>query len=66
MPEGIYDRLSAKPRTIKGIIKQYAEFCLRDIGNKLELIAEPWQFNDLKKRQKSKLDHKQPKIKLEN
>ena len=43
MPKGVYDRLSAKQRTIKGIIKQYAEFCLRDnIAKKLELTAESW------------------------
>lgn len=43
MPKGVYDRLSAKQRTIKGVIKQYVEFCFRDdIAKKLELTAEPW------------------------
>ena len=43
MPKGVYDRLSAKPRTIKGAIKQYVVFCLRDdTAKKLELTVEPW------------------------
>ena len=43
MPKGIYNRTTAKQRTNKNIIRQYAEFCLReDIAQQLESIAEPW------------------------
>ena len=43
MPKGIYNRTTAKPRTIKIIIRQYAEFCLLDdIATQLQSIAEPW------------------------
>ena len=43
MPKGIYNRTTAKPRTNKNIIRQFAEFCLRDdIATQLESIAEPW------------------------
>ena len=43
MPKGIYNRTTAKPRTTKNIIRQFAEFCLReDIATQLESVAEPW------------------------
>lgn len=43
MPKRHYDRTASKPRTNKGVIKQYAGFCLReDIAQRLESITEPW------------------------
>ncbi len=43
MPKGVYNRSPSKQRTNKNIIRQYAEFCLReDIAPQLESIAEPW------------------------
>ena len=43
MPKGIYNRTTCKPRTNKNIIRQYAEFCLReDIVAQLQSITEPW------------------------
>ena len=43
MPKGIYNRTTCKPRTNKNIIRQYAEFCLRDdIAAQLQSITEPW------------------------
>ena len=45
MPKGVYDRATAKQRTNKNIIRQFAEFCLRDdIATKLESISEPWML----------------------
>ena len=43
MPKGVYDRATAKQRTNKNVIRQFAEFFLRDdIAKQLESIAEPW------------------------
>ncbi len=43
MPKGVYNRSTSKQRTSKSVIRQYAEFCLReDIATQLESIAEPW------------------------
>ena len=43
MPKGVYDRTTSKQRTNKNVIRQFAEFCLReDIAKQLESIAEPW------------------------
>ena len=45
MPKGIYNRTTAKQRTNKNIIRQFAEFCLReDIATQLQSIAEPWML----------------------
>ena len=45
MPKGVYDRATAKQRTNKNIIRQFAEFCLRDdIAKQLESISEPWML----------------------
>jgi len=43
MPRGVYDRTTAKSRTTKSTIRQFAEFCLReDVARQLESIEEPW------------------------
>ena len=45
MPKGVYDRATAKQRTNKNVIRQFAEFCLRDdIVKQLESISEPWML----------------------
>ena len=45
MPKGVYDRATAKQRTNKNVIRQFAEFCLRDdIAKQLESISEPWML----------------------
>ena len=45
MPKGVYDRATAKQRTNKNIIRQFAEFFLReDIAKQLESISEPWML----------------------
>ena len=40
MQKGVYDKLSSKPKTTKRIIKQYAEFCLRD-----DMAQKYWYAN---------------------
>ena len=43
MPKGVYNRTKAKQRTNKTIIRQFAEFCLReDVATQLEAVSEPW------------------------
>ena len=45
MPKGVYDRATAKQRTNKNVIRQFAEFFLReDISKQLESISEPWML----------------------
>ena len=45
MPKGHYNRTTAKQRTSKNDIRQFAEFCLRDdIANQLETIDSPWML----------------------
>ena len=43
MPKGVYNRTTARQRTSKAIIRQFAEFCLReDVATQLESVSEPW------------------------